>query len=615
MSGICGWIAGPREESDARTTLEAMRRALRDGESTPTPPIVSAGCALAIEPELRPAALHQSGPVLVAVEGIIRWRSSELGALAAERGTPAALAEAYRRHGSDCLKEISGHFALAIVDAQSAEGLLAIDRAGTRTMCYANPDGALVFGSTAASVVAHPAVNRDLSPQAMFNYLYCHVIPSPGTIYRTVQKLQPGECIVFRRGVVERRFYWQLRYHDQGSESVSALEGRFRSLLQDATRNAIDGASSIGAFLSGGTDSSTVTALLTQLTGEPARTYSIGFAWEGFDEMKYARITARHIGARAHEYYVTPQDIADVIPIIARAYDEPFGNDSAAPAYFCARMAREDGIKVLLAGDGGDEIFGGNTRYAKQKIFEAYGRIPQPLRSGLIEPLVFALPGHDHIPPLRKAASYIRQASVPLPDRLETYNFLNRSPLAEVFEPDFLASVDVGEPLRILREVYQRTSSDSPINRMMHLDLKLTLADNDLRKVSRMCDVAGVEVRYPLLDDAIVDFSGEIPPALKVKGLKLRYFFKRALRDVLAPETIAKTKHGFGMPFGLWLRTHTPLADLVHGSLDAFQRRGILQPSYIRDLRRQHDTGHATYFGIMIWVIALLECWLGARKL
>src|SRR5947207_1134756 len=215
----------------------------------------------------------------------------------------------------------------------------------------------------------------------------------------------------------------------------------------------------------------------------------MGFAWEGFDEMKYARITAQHLGARAREYYVTPQDIVEAIPVIARAYDEPFGNDSAAPTYFCAKMAREDGVRVLLAGDGGDEIFGGNTRYAKQKVFEAYGRIPQPLRRGLIEPLAFALPGHDRIAPLRKLGSYIRQASVPLPDRLETYNFLNRSPLAEVFEPEFLAAIDVDEPLAMLREVYGRTASSAPLNRMMHLDLKVTLADNDLRKVSRMCDV------------------------------------------------------------------------------------------------------------------------------
>jgi len=617
MSGICGWIGSPGEDAQARPIIERMQRALRDAdaEAEAPPPLLPSDCALAVVPGIRPVTLHQGGRLLAAVEGQVRWRSASLAALAVERGAAAALTEAYRQHGSDCLKEMSGPFAVAVVDMERASGLLAIDRMGTRTMCYAPLYGQLVFASSAESVVAHPAVGRDLSRQAIFNYLYCHVIPSPGTIYRSVQKLQPGECVSFRGGSVERHFYWQLRYHDDKSASVEALKRRFQLLLKNAARNAIDGQAAIGTFLSGGTDSSTVTALLTELSGQPARTYSIGFAWAGFDEMKYARITAQHLGARAHEYYVTPQDIVEAIPIIARAYDEPFGNDSAAPAYFCAKMAREDGIKVLLAGDGGDEIFGGNTRYAKQKIFEAYGRLPRALRRGLIEPLALGFPGSDRIAPLRKLGSYIRQASVPLPDRLETYNFLHRSPLADVFEPDFLAAVDVDEPLIMLREVYSRTASNSSLNRMMHLDLKLTLADNDLRKVSRMCDVAGVEVRYPLLDDELVEFSGEIPASLKVRGLQLRYFFKQALKDVLAPETIAKTKHGFGMPFGLWLRSHAPLAELVHGNLDDFQRRGIMRPRYIQDLRRQHHTGHATYFGIMIWVIAMLECWLGARKL
>ncbi len=615
MSGVCGWINVATEDGEARATLDSMRRALRDRDANAPSAGIDAGCALAVEPGIRPVSLHRSEDLLAAVEGRVRWRAPDLDALARESGDAAALAEAYRRHGSQCLEQMSGPFAVAVIETQSASGLLAIDRLGTRTMCYANPSGGLVFGSSAASVVAHPSVARDLSPQAMFNYLYCHVIPSPGTIYRGVQKLQPGECVTFRAGNVATRFYWHLPYRDDGAESVDALEQRFRHLLREAARHAIDGPAMIGTFLSGGTDSSTVATLLTEITGEPARTYSMGFAWEGFDEMRYARITARHLGARAREYYVTPQDIVEAIPVIARTYDEPFGNDSAAPTYVCAKMAREDGIEVLLAGDGGDEIFGGNTRYAKQKVFEAYGHIPRPLRRGLIEPLAFGVPGRDRIAPLRKLGSYIRQAQVPLPDRLETYNFLNRSPLAEVFEPEFLAAVDVDEPLAMLREVYGRTSSSASLNRMMHLDLKVTLADNDLRKVSRMCDAAGIEVRYPLLDDALVDFSGEIPASLKVKGLKLRHFFKHALKDVLPPETLAKTKHGFGMPFGLWLRSHAPLADLVHGSLDAFQRRGIIRPGYVQDLRRQHSADHATYFGIMIWVVAMLECWLDARKL
>jgi len=331
--------------------------------------------------------------------------------------------------------------------------------------------------------------------------------------------------------------------------------------------------------------------------------------------MEYARITSRHFSTKAHEYYVTPQDVVDAIPVIAEAYDEPFGNDSAVPTYYCARMARADGVRVMLAGDGGDEIFGGNARYARQKLLEAYGAVPRVLRRGLIEPLALGIRGADRLAPLRKLASYIRQASVPLPERLESYNFLQRSPLADIFEPGFLAEVDPARPLALQRDAYQRAASASPVNRMMHLDLEFTLADNDLRKVSRMCEVAGVEVRYPLIDDALVEFSGELPPSLKVKGLKLRYFFKQALTDFLPPETLAKTKHGFGMPFGLWLRDHKPLAELVNESFTTFGRRGIVKPGYIEELLHQHETSHASYFGVMIWVIMMLERWLAARKL
>jgi asparagine synthase (glutamine-hydrolysing) len=329
--------------------------------------------------------------------------------------------------------------------------------------------------------------------------------------------------------------------------------------------------------------------------------------------MEYARISARHFGAEAHEYYLKPQDVVDSIPLIAQAYDEPFGNASAVPAYFCARMAASDGVRIMLAGDGGDEIFGGNVRYAKQKVFEAYGRIPHGLRRGLIEPLA-SMPWGRSIAPLRKLRSYVDQAAVALPDRLESYNFLRRSPLGEIFSDDFLAAVDPGEPLASHREVYERTASASPVNRMMHLDLQFTLADNDLRKVTRMCELARIEARYPLIDDALVEFSGEIPASLKVKGQKLRFFFKEALRNFLPPQTLSKSKHGFGMPFGLWLKDHAPLSELVHENLHAFGRRGIVRREFVRGLLRSHAGDHATYFGVMIWVLVALEQWLALRR-
>ncbi|MEW6254278.1 MAG: asparagine synthase C-terminal domain-containing protein, partial [Planctomycetota bacterium] len=325
------------------------------------------------------------------------------------------------------------------------------------------------------------------------------------------------------------------------------------------------------AFLSGGTDSSTVVGALTAARGAPVDTFSIGFDADGFDEMEYARCAAGRFGSRAHERYLTPADIVTAIPVIAREYDEPFGNSSAVPTYFCARAAQEAGFGRMLAGDGGDEIFGGNARYAKQRLFELYGRIPAPLRRGVIEPLTH-LPGLSNRFPLSKLKSYVAQARIDLPLRLETYNFLHRTPLDRIFEADFLHAVDPSLADAALVEVYARTASDHYINRMMHVDLKFTLADNDLRKVGTMTEAAGVEVHYPLLDDRLVEFAHHLPVDYKVRGQTLRWFFKQALTDLLPEKIIKKTKHGFGLPFGVWSNQYAPLGELVGDSLSDFKK-------------------------------------------
>ncbi len=187
--------------------------------------------------------------------------------------------------------------------------------------------------------------------------------------------------------------------------------------------------------------------------------------------------------------------------------------------------------------------------------------------------------------------------------------------LGDVFEPEFLKAIDPRQPRDIAREVYARTSSRSPVNRMMHLDLKETLADNDLRKVNGMCELAGIAVRYPMLDDELVAFSGRLTPAQKVKGLRLRHFFKEALQDFLPPQTITKTKHGFGLPFGLWLERDATLRQIAHDSLASFRQRGYVRPAYVDRLLELHESSHASYFGVMIWIVLMLEQWLRAHRL
>ncbi|MEW5943849.1 MAG: asparagine synthase C-terminal domain-containing protein [Pseudomonadota bacterium] len=611
MSGICGWHGSAMDAATARQTADGMIRGLGATRESSLRSAYDHTSGLAAGDPFDRVSLHEESGLKASVRGAARWDDPELDRIAQRESPAVAAARAFRREGIAFLAGVHGPFSLAVIDGGAGTALVAVDRAGIHTMCHARCGGQFVFGSTADSVVAHPTVGRELDPQGIFNYLFFHVVPSPGSIYRDVRKLLPGQYALFRNGEVETGFYWRLDYADRSREPFARRAERLRELLRSSVRRAA-GEEPAGAFLSGGTDSSTVAGVLSEVRGKPAATFSIGFAADGYDEMEFARITARHFGLDAHEYYVTPDDVVAAIPLVAAAYDEPFGNASAVPAYYCARMARENGVQLMLAGDGGDEIFGGNARYAKQKVFEYYQRLPATLRRRLVEPLALGLP--QGIPPLRKLRSYVNQARVPLPDRLESYNFLHRTPLGEIFAEDYLAQIRPDRPEALMREVYGRTASDSYLNRMLHLDLKFTLADNDLRKVNRMCELAGVAVRYPLLDEEMLEFAAQLPPAYKVKGFKLRHFFKEALKDFLPPETITKTKQGFGLPFGVWMRNHAPLQQLAGDSLESLKGRRIVKPEYIDGLVAQHRSDHASYYGVMIWVLMMLEQWLQAHK-
>jgi asparagine synthase (glutamine-hydrolysing) len=329
--------------------------------------------------------------------------------------------------------------------------------------------------------------------------------------------------------------------------------------------------------------------------------------------MEYARIAAKHFSTRHHEYYVTPDDIVSAIPQVAAVLDKPFGNASAIPAYYCARMAKADGLSRILGGDGGDELFGGNVRYAKQHLFSLWGQTPSAVRKGIIEPLVFGIPGGAALPLVQKARSYIEQASIPMPARTETYNLLERYGSREVFTAEFLSTVNPGNPANLLDEIYHENNAASLINRMLAFDRKFTLADNDLPKVAMACELAGMEVAFPLISDEIVAFSLQLEPHLKLKGTKLRYFFKEALRGFLPDDIITKQKHGFGLPFGVWLQQHKPLQALASDSLSDLKSRRIVRPDFIDKLLAQHLNEHAGYHGTMVWVLMMLEQWYRQR--
>jgi asparagine synthase (glutamine-hydrolysing) len=389
------------------------------------------------------------------------------------------------------------------------------------------------------------------------------------------------------------------------------LREEFLHLLRESITSQLDG-SEVGCFLSGGTDSSTVAGILGEVTGVPARTFSIGFDAEGYDEMEYARIAARHFHTDHHEYYITPDDLVRSIPQVAAYYDQPFGNSSALAAYYCARNAKSAGVQRMLAGDGGDELFGGNTRYAKQRVFGWYDAIPATLK-GVLEPALCGWSGPRRIPILRKAASYVEQASVPMPDRLQTYNLLRRLGLDEVLTPAMRAQTDADAPLHQQREVWRQPSTASLVNRMLAFDWKYALADNDLPKVCGTAAMAGIVPGFPLLDDRLVDFSLRLDPNYKLRRLKLRWFFKEALRGFLPDAILAKKKHGFGVPFGVWTTRHAGLRTLAEQSLHSFADRNIVRATFIDALLARHLPEHPVYYGEMVWILMMLEQWLQAH--
>jgi asparagine synthase (glutamine-hydrolysing) len=552
------------------------------------------------------------GPAALCL-GRPRFATPEAQAALAREGAPAAwqslLADAGAQDIAARLASVQGDFALGLTLADGSQ-LLAVDRFAVQTLCWRVIDGRLHFAERADELAAL-APRAEIDPQALYDYLFFHVIPSPRTVFQGVYRLPPAHGLRFVHGQATMGPYWLPHFEEPRRAEFAPLAAQFRQRVQDAVAAQLDG-SKPACFLSGGTDSSTVAGMIKAVAGRAA-TYSIGFEAEGYDEMAFARIAAQRFGTEHHEHYVTPDELVRSIPAVAAHYDQPFGNSSVLPAYYCAKMAREDGVTRLLAGDGGDEFFGGNARYAKQRVFGWYDGVPAPLRTGLLEPLLQRTP-LGALPLARKGRSYVEQAKVPLPDRLQQYNLLLRLDPQQVLTPAFLARVNPADTLRQQREVWNLVpGSVSTLNRMLAYDWRYTLAEADLPKVRGSTALAGVEVAFPFLDTALVDFSLTLPGAYKLKGLKLRWFFKEALRGFLPDEILTKKKQGFGLPFGVWACRHDGLKALATDSLQSLAGRGIVQPRFIDTLLRDLLPAHPGYYGEMVWILMMMEQWLQAQ--
>jgi asparagine synthase (glutamine-hydrolysing) len=612
MTALCAWAGDLRGSDDPMVTVGAMlRRATVYADRASAAEFAPAAAAAACGDRQRFSVQRANGNIAVLI-GEAEWSNAELGAICRAQGQAAALIEGYRRYGDAVTERARGRCAAFVATDDGSRALAFTDRLGLQPLAYGIYDSGIVVAGDARCVAAHPACSAQLNWQALFDFLFFHHVPAPQSSYAGVRRLLPGERLVWNSGRARIETYWRPRFVEDRRPDLEATSVQLRAVLERATRESIR-SDMVGSFLSGGTDSSTLAGLLTRVLERPVPTFSIGFAAEGYDEMAYARIASRHFGTHHHEYYVTPADVIELVPHIAASYSEPFGNSSAVPTYFCARLAREHGVRQLLAGDGGDELFGGNARYATQWLFSLYEMLPAPLRHGLLEPLLKTELEGPRLPLIGKLQSYVTQASIPMPTRTESYNLLIRLGIDELLEPDFLRHVDTNEPARLLDAQYAAVVAQSLINRQLGFDWKFTLADNDIPKVSTMCDLAGVAVSYPFLDANVVDFSLELPPNWKLRGTRLRWFFKHALQDFLPREIIAKKKHGFGLPFGTWLVTDSALGEFAREGLESLAGRGIVRRRAIQHLWVEQLPRHPPFYGGMVWLLLILEHWLRAR--
>jgi asparagine synthase (glutamine-hydrolysing) len=543
------------------------------------------------------------------VDEIVKAVSSKV-ANANQMDLAELLAWLYLMEGPDFLDKLYGPFSIAVWDEKVRRLLIAIDRLGVKSLYWKLERDSFYFASNARAIQAVQNFPSEINPAAIMQFLLFSVVPAPLTIYRGMEKLRPGYLLIFEKGEVRQKQYWDIDYAESENRDEREWTLKLRDEMRLAVHRHAEGCSpeKTGAYLSGGTDSSSVVAFLSERLS-PTNTFSIAFPEARYDEIGFARTTAGRFKTKHHERELQPRDALEMIPRIAQHYDEPFANASAIAAYFCARMARENGVDTLLAGDGGDEIFAGNERYAADRNFALYQSVPGWIRGGLIEPFVNLLPENDGR--LSLPRKYVRRAQIPNPRRIFSYNFFFSLPPEEIFSGDFLQEVPARRWMDIPDAHFEAARASSELNKLMYLDLKLILADNDLRKVSGTAELAGVRVRYPLLDQRLVEFSGLIPSSLKMKGFEKRYIFKKAMTGILPDEVLYKKKHGFGVPLGQWLLKDAKLKTLVQDVLNdtRTRQRGYFQPEFFDKLVKLHREGHAAYYGTIVWYLLALELW------
>ncbi|HEX8559468.1 MAG TPA: asparagine synthase (glutamine-hydrolyzing) [Pyrinomonadaceae bacterium] len=520
-----------------------------------------------------------------------------------------AIVHAYEQWGADCPKHLRGMFAFAIWDERRRELFVARDRVGKKPLLYAKTPGAFVFGSEFSALLLHPAVGREINRAAIDDYLTFMYVPAPHTAYRDIRKLEPGHSLTLGAdGGMKIERYWEPDFSKKISVTEEEAGERALELLRDAVRVRLMSEVPLGAFLSGGIDSSAVVALMAEESSTPVKTFSIGFEEQDFSELHHARRVAERVGAEHHEFVVRP-DAMEVLPTLVEHYGEPYADSSAIPTYYVARETRRH-VTVALNGDGGDECFAGYERYAAMRLSERYRRLPGVLREQVIRRAMEMLPISELRPTrARKARRFLRAASMPPVERyLSWVGIVQQEMKDELYSEGFGAEVAGQDQSRWLRPWFARANGAGVVDAALLADTMTYLPNDLLVKVDIASMAVSLEARSPFLDHHVIEFAASLPENLKLRGLTTKYILKKTLQKLLPSENLTRGKMGFGVPVGHWFRGQ--MQGFLRENLlsERASRRGLFRPEAVRRLVELHTRGERDHTH-QLWTLLMLELW------
>jgi asparagine synthase (glutamine-hydrolysing) len=512
----------------------------------------------------------------------------------------------YEDFGEECVQHLRGMFGLAVWDTKRRRLFLARDRLGIKPLYFTRKGGTLIFGSEIKAILQHPAVTANLDLEALNNFLSFKYVPSPQTMFEGIYSLPPGHSLTCDENGVGVRRYWDLTFVNSTARKLQegVYAEQLEALLRECVKLHLVSDVPFGAFLSGGLDSSTVVALMSQVLSEPVKTYSVGFEGdaEAFSELPYARLVAEKYRTDHHEVFIGPNHLINLLEKVIWHLDQPIADDAALANYMVSELASRQ-VKMVLTGEGGDELFAGYARYSGERLSPLFNVLPSSAKS-------LALAAAAKIPRLRrqKLALFALCQSDEVTRLVNWFPLFNSEAKLELLSEDLrqlLARYDVRQ---VFAEHLYRTDAKGPLNRMLYVDTKLWLPDDLLARGDKTSMAASLEARVPLLDHKLVEFAASLPESLKVKGFARKYLLKKVSRAWLPRQIVQRKKKGFPMPFTLWFRKEARsfLRDML--SPTALRRRGLFNPSFVQRLLKENESGFADH-GSLLYGLLSVELW------